>query len=199
MRPRAARKSASRALELRAHLGEFRFQLRHAPRRIGAARLGGIQFGAPVDVFAMQPVDVRLKAVAPVLMLARPFAGQLQSVFQVLDLLREPAELRADFAQGLFALDDAGVRIRIARKPQPVRPQPDAVARHHRFARAQTPSQPQRLIECFGGVYRRQHGTQHGRTVHLRPQRLLPSPAERGVGRAHDDQMAAIEARQHTR
>ena len=137
MRPREMRRSDSRACQLGLQVGEFGFQLRHAPRRIELARLSRIKLRPPVDVFAMQAIDVRLKSVAPVLVIAQLLASQFQAAFKVLDLIRERAHLGANGAQCLLALDDAGVRIRIARQPQPIRTQPHSVARDHRFARAQ--------------------------------------------------------------
>src|SRR6202011_1612015 len=88
-----------RAFELGAHVGESRLQLSHAPRRIDAARLGRIQLGAPIDVLAMQPIDVRLKVVAPIFALAHALAGELQAMLEVMDFVRESAYLRAHPAQ----------------------------------------------------------------------------------------------------
>ncbi len=102
----------------------------------------------------MQPIDVRLKAVAPIFVLAHALAGEFQAMFEVLDLVRESVHLRADSAQSLLALDHARVRIRIARQAQPIRPQPDAIAGNHRFARCQAAAEPERLAQGFGGIYR---------------------------------------------
>jgi len=62
----------------------------------------------------MQAIDVGLAVLALILEIAQVLAGPFQPALQVLDLLRESACLSPDLAQGLLALDHAGVRIGVA-------------------------------------------------------------------------------------
>ena len=122
------------ARQFHAHVGELGFKLLQAPRSIVGAGLRSTQFGAPIDMFAVQAVDFRLEALAPIFVVADTLSRVLQALFQFLELALERADLRANFPQAFFALDHAGVRIRIARYAQPVAAQPNSVASHHRFA-----------------------------------------------------------------
>ena len=150
-------------------------------------------------MFAMQPIDVGLKAVAPVFVFAHALAGEFQAALEILDLARRAAPTCTRISRSdLLALDHAGVRIRIARHAQPVRAQPDAVARDHRFARRSSWRRSlQRLAQGLCGVHRRQHRAENRRALHLRLQRGgIARSAGVASPSAHHRQMAAVEARQ---
>ena len=76
IRPRADRKSVSVRVEFGAHVGESGLELAQAPRGVRRACLGRIELGPPVDMLAMQPVDVGLQPLAPVFVIAHPLAGE---------------------------------------------------------------------------------------------------------------------------
>ncbi len=144
-------------------------------------------------------LTLRLKAVAPVLEVAHALARRLQALLQRLDLVREPVHLNTDFAKVLLALDHAGMRIGIARQPQPVGSQPYAVARHHGCTGRQPAAQAQGLAQCLGGVHRGKQRAQYGCALNLGLQRT--GVARRGRRLIHADhrQVPAVEARQQVR
>ncbi len=71
------------ARQLHTHVGKLGLQLLQAARRIVVADFGGAQFGAAVDMFAVQPIYFRLAALAAVFMLTDPLAGALPIEFPV--------------------------------------------------------------------------------------------------------------------
>ena len=125
------------ALELGAHVGDGGLELAEAPGGVRSTGAGGLERRAPVEVFAMQTIHLDLNALAPVLVLAHAFAGDFQPVLRFLDLLCELAHPLADVPEGFLALDHTRVRILVARDAQPIRTQPDPVARDHRLPRGE--------------------------------------------------------------
>ena len=173
MRPRAARNSSSRRLELGAHVGQRGFQL--AQRRAASAvravsrivRRGDRRARGADD--SLPPATVRdgPRVRAPVR------ACSSSRLLGLLDLLgQQRLHPLADVAQRLFALDHAGVRILVTRQTQPIGAQPHAVARDHRLPGRQLATSASASAKRFGREDRRQHRAQA-------TPRPAPSPAAR--------------------
>jgi hypothetical protein len=71
------------AFQFGAHIGQSRLELAQPPRSIRRARLRRVEGRAPIDMLAMQPVDLGLKAIALVLVLAHALAHELQSLLRL--------------------------------------------------------------------------------------------------------------------
>ena len=76
-------------------------------------------------------------------------------------------------SQAFFAFDDALVGILVAADAQPVRADPDAVARDDRLARAQFGPQAQRIVQGIGGNDAFEQCVETRRTAYARAQRSL--------------------------
>ena len=185
------------ALELRSHVGERGLELAEPPRSIRLARLRRVVLRTPVHVFAVQPIHFPLGSVAAILVVADLLADELEPPLALLDLRLEPDGLGAQRAQRFLALDDARVRLGIARQAQPIGTQPDPVPRHHRLTgREAAAAHLERLGQGLGREHRSEHGGEIRRSRDLGPQARGIRARGRLGTRAHDRQMAAVEARE---
>src|ERR1700730_6854780 len=108
--------------ELSAYIGEFGLELLQPSSRIVGACLRRIEFCTPIDMLAVQPIDVGLESLAAVFVLAHALARFFKADLERSYFLFQRANLHADFAQSLLTLNNSGVRIRITGYTQPILP-----------------------------------------------------------------------------
>ena len=192
------------AVELGAHVGQAGLQLVQPAGGVRLACFSGIMLRPAVDVLTMQPVHLALQPVAPIFVFANAPAAGIELALAVLDLGLEPAHLGAKGTQRFLPLDHPGVRFPVPRQPQPIRAQPDAVARHHRLPGSEPASHPQRIGETLRREYRAQYRVQVGAALHLgletsgagRGIRVRRRRARRDLAGADHGQMSAVEGSQ---
>ena len=167
-----------------------------AQQHLFQARVAGAERGTRLGVARGRGAQLLLLLQHPGLELAQFLARALQRLQQHGLALAcgvhrglEPGELAA-------ALDHAGARIGIAREPQPVAAEPDALGRDHRLARREPALQRQRLRQRVRDENPGQQSADVEWRAHLRREALRHRHGARRGARAEQPQRAGAEALQ---
>ncbi len=158
------------ALERGLHLGKPGLQLREPPRMVLRTRTRRIESGAPVQMLAMQPIDVGLQSFAPVFLIAQAVARRSLLSFEFGEIPGHARDRGAQFTQRLFALDHPLARIVIAGDAQPIGAQPDAFACDDGLARPQARAPCERILQRVRGIDGREQRSQYRGSADFRLQ-----------------------------